>query len=262
MAMKESQQDSDQPTLQVSANAEAFVDALLRADSSVSWAAALRVLPSLNRDEALAVITRRASQLPLDQAETRHRLGLVRQALEQAKSVAPATSLPPFQAYRRVAAGELTPQQVGDLWRAHLADGSWDVEWIDRLNAYIESRSRPDGESELVSFARAQVEAARAVGDSQLVAMTLTTLGGVTIQIEQHVAAGLGFGLDALEALRGINPAILDHYLHVVCTNLSNLLRAVPNYDGGEAVLPLSRRVVEVVATAATCSRQPDAATA
>ena len=167
------------------------------------------------------------------------------------------TSLPPFECYRRVAAGDLTPQQAGDLWRVHMADGSWDVEWIRRLNAYIESRSRPDGESELVSFARAQVEAARVAADSELVAMTLTTLGGVTMQVEQHVAEGLAFELDALEALRGMDSAVSDFYLKLVCANISRLLPAVPHYDGSEAVLPLVRRVVDVVAAAAAIRAIP-----
>jgi CHAT domain-containing protein/tetratricopeptide (TPR) repeat protein len=260
--MKESQQDPEPPTPEISAEAEAFADALVRADSSMSWTTALRRLSSLSQRDALAAIARRSSQLSIDEAEARQRLDLVRRALEQAEPLAPAVSLPPFEAYRRVAADELTPRQAGDLWRAHLADGSWEVEWINRVDAYIASRSRPGGESELVSFARAQVEAARAVGDPQLVAMALSTLGGVTIQIQQHVAEGLGIHLDALEALRGIDSAILDHYLYLICTNLSNLLHAVPKYDGAEAVPPLCRRVVEVVAPAATGSRVPAAAAA
>jgi hypothetical protein len=260
--MTESQQDADKPTVEICAKAEAFVDALLRADSSATWAAALQVLPSLSRDDALAAITRRMSQLPPDQADACLRLGLVSQALEQAKPVEPTATLPPFEAYRRVSAGELTPGQAGDLWRAHLKDGSWDVEWIDRLNAYIGSRSRPDGESELVSFAEAQVEAARAVGDSQLVAMTLATLGGVTMQIEKRVADGLGLELDALESLGDAPPAIFDHYLQLVCTNLDNQLCAVPRYNGAAAVPPLARRVVGVLTATMAHSHEPGAAAA
>jgi hypothetical protein len=248
--MDESQRAHNQSAPQVSPKADAFVDALLRADSSVSL------------QTALLAINRRASQLPSEPAEARRRLGLVRKALEEATPSAPVTSLPPFESYRRVAAGDLTPRQAGDLWRAHLADRSWAVEWISRLDAYIGSRARPDAESELVAFARAQVEAARTVGDSQLLAMTLTTLGGVTIQIDQHVADGLGFELDALEALRGMDPATLDHYLHLICTNLSHLLRAVPKYDGAAAVLPLARRTVHVVAPLAADSSEPDAVAA
>ncbi len=113
--MDDSQRSHDRSTPQVSAKADAFVDGLLHADSSASWQTALQALASLSRDEALLAINQRASQLPSDQAEAIRRLGLVRKGLEEATAVAPVANLPPFDTYRSVAAGDLTPRQAGDL---------------------------------------------------------------------------------------------------------------------------------------------------